>query len=477
MSENNKWEYDYSSLYNQNGQPGQGVPPQNTGYVNVGSSGTNTANQEGQTTPPTNPNDTQGGVHFEQPYTQPGGPVPPQPGQDNAAAAGSRPPRKKHSELAARVLTVALAGVIGFGGGMAGAMYANRIDGKHVVMQTIPRAEAGTMTTSTGGQNLSTSEVSEIVKKSVAVITTEKMVASRGGWYDQNRVISGAGSGVVLTENGYILTNAHVVAGASYITVTLADQDYPATLIGEDVESDIAVVKIEADGLIPAVIGDSDTLAVGEQVLAVGNPLGELGDTVTSGIISALNRSVQVEGQTMTLIQTDASVSPGNSGGGLFNMRGELIGVVNAKSSGDNAEGLGFAIPVNTARKVAQDLIENGFVGGRPAMGVTIVEINDPQKAAEFGVNSFGVYIYQVEPGSSAEKAGLQPRDRILSIGDMEVADTNALTDYIKGCEIGDEIQLTIARKGKAIQVTLVLGEKSAPSAAVPQPEMPENAG
>ncbi len=478
MTDENKWEYDYSSLYRQNGS----APQESTGYVNVGSSGTNAANQEGRETQPTQPDQTSytqqaaGGVQFEQPYTQPGGTVPPQTPPASANAASHKHPRKQHDVrgIASRVLTIALAGVVGFGGGVAGSMYAARNGGSgHVVMHTVQRPEGGTSITSTGGKNLSMTEVSKIVSPSVAVITTEKMVASRGGWFDQNRVISGAGSGVVMTEDGYIMTNAHVVAGASYITVTLEDKDYPATLIGEDVESDIAVVKIEANGLVPAVMGDSDTLAVGEMVVAVGNPLGELGGTVTDGIISALNRSVTVEGNEMSLIQTSASVSPGNSGGGLFNMQGELIGVVNAKSSGDNAEGLGFAIPVNTAREVAASLIENGYVNGRPAMGVTIVEVNNPESAEYYGVNSYGVYIYAVETGSAAEKAGLKPGDRILSVGDVEVTDSKTLTNYIKNYNVGDTLNMTVARKGKAFQVDLVLGERSAPSAEAPQQEMP----
>ncbi len=476
MTDENKWEYDYSSLYRQNG----GAPQEGTGYVNVGSSGNNAANQEGQTVQP-NPADfaqaPAGGVHFEQSYTQPGGTVPPQtpPASGNAAPHNKRP-RKHHDArgIASRVLTIALAGVVGFGGGVAGSMYASRNGGNgHVVMHTVQRPDGGTAITSTGGKNLSMTEVAKIVSPSVAVITTEKMVASRGGWYDQNRVISGAGSGVVMTEDGYIMTNAHVVAGASYITVTLGDKDYPATLIGEDTESDIAVVKIEANDLVPAVMGDSDTLAVGEIVVAVGNPLGELGGTVTDGIVSALNRSVMVEGNEMSLIQTSASVSPGNSGGGLFNMQGELIGVVNAKSSGDNAEGLGFAIPVNTARDVAASLIENGYVNGRPAMGVTIVEVNSPESAEYYGVNSYGVYIYAIEDGSAAAQAGLKPGDRILSVGDVEVTDSNTLTNYIKGYNVGDTINLTVARKGKAFQVELVLGERSAPAAETPEQQTP----
>ena len=470
MAENNQWEYDYASLYNnKNNAPGDNT---GTGYVNVGSSGTNAANQHTDNTQDTT---------YQPASGMGGGSVPPPPPPSGPSYQAATPPEgAKHSAPKAkrpwgvwvgRVLTVVLAGVVGFAGGVAGSHLGG--SGGRVVMQQVQRPAGDNITTSTGGKNLPMSEVASMVSPSVVVITTEKMVAS-GGWYVQNRVISGAGSGVIMSADGYIMTNAHVVGGASYITVTIDDKDYDATLIGEDVESDIAVVKIDATGLTPAVMGDSDTLAVGEMVLAVGNPLGELGGTVTDGIISALNRNVMVEGNEMTLIQASASVSPGNSGGGLFNMQGELIGIVNAKSSGDNAEGLGFAIPINKASQVASDLIENGYVSGRPAMGVTIVDVNSPEMAMEYGVNNLGVYIYGVEKDSPAEKAGLQPGDRLLSIGNVEVTTMNDLTNYIRGCKVGDTVQVVVARKGKILQAEMVLGERNAPAGHTQAPEAPE---
>lgn len=487
MENENKWEYDYSSLYRQNGT----TPAADTGYQNVGSSGTNAANQYDQPAQSAQPAQP---VQPEQPAqgaaadTGSNGAVPPTgvPPYNNSTAVPPQPPRqpqrplrpkKNNKEWVGRVATVVLAGVVGFGGGLAGFAYANRGGmGNRVVLQTVERPSAGSMITSTGGKELSRPEVASMVSPSVVVITTEQMVAT-GNWYGQGRVESGAGSGVIMTEDGYIMTNSHVVAGASYITVTIDDKDYPATLIGDDAESDIAVLKIEANDLVPAVMGDSDTLSVGESVVAVGNPLGELGGTVTEGIISALNRNVLVEDHTMTLVQTSASVSPGNSGGGLFNMQGELIGIVNAKSSSDHAEGLGFAIPINTARQVATDLIENGYVSGRPAMGVRIIDITNQEMAAHYGVPSYGVYIYDVEKGSSAEKAGLRAGDRVLSIDDIEVTSGSTLSDSIKGHNVGDTVTLTIAREGKMLQVELVLGEKSAPSAENPLPEAQKQEG
>ena len=306
-----------------------------------------------------------------------------------------------------------------------------------------------------GSSGMNTAQVSEMVSPSVVVITTEQVVYSQWSWYGQNQVESGAGSGVIISSDGYILTCAHVVSGASQITVTIGDTDYTATVVGEDDTSDVAVLKIDATGLTPATVGDSDSLSVGDSVLAVGNPLGELGGTVTSGIVSALNRSVTIQGNsstnTMSLIQMDASVSPGNSGGGLFNMDGELVGVVNAKSSSSDAEGLGFAIPINDAIKVAQDLLENGYVTGRPYMGITYL-----------AVNAYGVYVVDVVQGGPADKAGLKAGDRIVSIDGSEVAQKTDLGTIIQNHSAGDTLSITVARSGQMQTVSLTLGEKTA---------------
>ena len=279
-------------------------------------------------------------------------------------------------------------------------------------------------------------------------------------------VTSGAGSGVVLTEDGYIITCNHVVSGANNIKVSLNDgTEYTATLVGGDSTTDVAVLKIDATGLTPATIGDSDSLAVGQSVLAVGNPLGELGGTVTGGMISALNREVTIEDQTMSLIQMDASVSPGNSGGALFNASGDLIGIVNAKSSGDYAEGLGFAIPINTAYNVAMDLIQSGYVTGRPQLGISVITITDAATAARYGVTSAGIYISQVNPGSGAEKAGLQAGDRIVSVDNVLAETANDVVSRVQEKSVGDTVSLQVARKGQLITVEVELTEAN-PTAA-----------
>ena len=460
MDNENKWEYDYSSQdKNESGD---------TGYPNVGSSGMNTANQYNDPQP-----------EPETAYTAPqtdngaGGATPPvHPVQPQDA----QPPKKKKKFNGKRVVRSAvalvLAAAMGFAGGFVGAKFGG--SGKVVIQQVAPSSTADSASgsdssitaASSSGSSLTTEQVADLVSPSVVVITTEQVVYSQWSWYGQNQVESGAGSGVIISSDGYILTCAHVVDGASTITVTIGDKDYTATLVGEDTTSDIAVIKIDADGLTPATVGNSDSPKVGQSVMAVGNPLGELGGTVTGGMISALNRSVTIQGSssvnTMSLIQMDASVSPGNSGGGLFNMNGELVGIVNAKSSSSDAEGLGFAIPINDAIKVAQELLENGYVTGRPYLGITYLAVTDAQTASQLGVNAYGVYVVEVVKGGPAEKAGLQAGDRIVSVDGTEIASKDDLGTLMQKHAAGDTLSITIAREGQMQTVNVTLGEKTA---------------
>ena len=460
MDNENKWEYDYSSQdKNESGD---------TGYPNVGSSGMNTANQYNDPQP-----------EPETAYTAPqtdngaGGATPPvHPVQPQDA----QPPKKKKKfngkRVARSAVALVLAAAMGFAGGFVGAKFGG--GGKVVIQQVAPSSTADSASgsdssitaASSSGSSLTTEQVADLVSPSVVVITTEQVVYSQWSWYGQNQVESGAGSGVIISSDGYILTCAHVVDGASTITVTIGDKDYTATLVGEDTTSDIAVIKIDADGLTPATVGNSDSLKVGQSVMAVGNPLGELGGTVTGGMISALNRSVTIQGSssvnTMSLIQMDASVSPGNSGGGLFNMNGELVGIVNAKSSSSDAEGLGFAIPINDAIKVAQELLENGYVTGRPYLGITYLAVTDAQTASQLGVNAYGVYVVEVVKGGPAEKAGLQAGDRIVSVDGTEIASKDDLGTLMQKHAAGDTLSITIARDGQMQTVNVTLGEKTA---------------
>lgn len=480
MENENNWEYDYSSNNNTGGTSGD------TGYPNVGSSGMNTANTassfgEQNSAPQWEPIEDEGPSN-----TSDGGTATPPPQQPTQRAA-SQPPRKKKrrgtaGKIARSVVALALAGAMGFVGGFAGAKFGG---GNKVVIQSVERSSASDTSGSTTATSLSsgmtTAQVAEMVSPSVVVITTEQVVYLQWSWYGQSQVESGAGSGVIISQDGYILTCDHVVEGASNITVTIGDQDYTATVVGEDSTSDVAVLKIDATGLTSATVGNSDELSVGENVLAVGNPLGELGGTVTSGIISALNRSVTIQGSsssnTMSLIQMDASVSPGNSGGGLFNMNGELVGIVNAKSSDSDAEGLSFAIPINDAISVAQDLLENGYVTGRPYMGITYLAVTDAQTAAQLGVNAYGIYVVDVTSGGPADKAGLKAGDRIVSIDGTEIAQKNDLGTIVQEHSAGDVLSITFARDGQMQTVSLTLGEKNATnsSASTQQQESTAN--
>ncbi|MGN0983964.1 MAG: S1C family serine protease [Gemmiger sp.] len=471
-------EYDYSGLYHtSDGQggaqpsgqsnPQEAASGQQGGYPNVGSSGMNTANTartdyssqtQGGYTPPQN---NAGG------YTSSFGSAQGSYNGYSYSSAPQQPAPKKHGgakKIGMRVLAGVCCVALGFGGGFAGALVANRtgLGTPQVVVQQIAREDSAAASPmgSAAGSALTTQEVAAIVQPSVVAITTEQMV-SANTWFGGSYVQSGAGSGVIISEDGYILTCAHVVSGASNIKVQLSDDTtYTATLIGGDTSADIAVLKIEASGLTPAVLGDSDALAVGETTIAVGNPLGTLGGTVTNGIVSALNREVEVENNQMTLIQTNASISPGNSGGGLFNGNGELIGIVNAKSGYSEAEGLGFAIPINSAMDIAQELISNGYVK-RPVLGITVITV-DSSNMMQYNVSAPGVYIASVNDGSGAAKAGLQSGDRILSIGDVAVNTTTDVTGYIKDKAIGDTVTLQIDRGGSLISVDVVLGESTA---------------
>ena len=469
-------EYDYSGLYDHTSDGGaprnsaQDQQPAETGsqnsYPNVGSSGMNTANtahtdyssvQSGAAGSPAGGSNGytssfsggSGGSGGYNGYSYASAPQQPAP----------KPPRKGRRTLL-RVLACVGVVALGFGGGIGGAVLASRtgLTGNQVVVQQVQRDTSDAANAnSTGGESMSLQQISSVVSPSVVAITTEQMSGSQtwfGGYYVQ----SGAGSGVIISQDGYILTCAHVVDGATSVKVQLQNgETYDASIVGSDATSDIAVLKIEATGLTPAVIGDSDALAVGETVVAVGNPLGTLSNTVTDGIISALNREVTVEDNDMTLLQTNASISPGNSGGGLFNANGELIGVVNAKSSYSEAEGIGFAIPIDSAMEIAQQLIENGAVI-RPALGVKILDVMDANTANQLGVSATGVYVVEVTAGGGAEAAGVQAGDRIIAVDDTAVSSSNSVKSYLADKQVGDTVNLQVEREGKVLTLTVTLG-------------------
>ena len=293
----------------------------------------------------------------------------------------------------------------------------------------------------TGGEKSITAVV-EKAADTVVEITTSSVVS---GPLMQQYVTEGAGSGVIITAGGVIVTNNHVIEGADEIIVkTRTGLEYTATLIATDELSDIAVIKIEVEGLKAATFGNSDQLKVGQTAIAIGNPLGSLGGTVTEGIISATGRRIYVEGTPMTLLQTTAAINPGNSGGGLFNLDGELIGIVNAKMSEEGIEGLGFAIPSNKALAAVTDLLEQGYVTGRPDYGFQVMEITDRLTALEYGVSYSGVYVMKL--GANAPDS-VKVLDYIVSIDGVSVTDVSSFKSALYSSEIGDTAEMVIARK------------------------------
>lgn len=304
---------------------------------------------------------------------------------------------------------------------------------------------------------LSIAEIAAINEDSVVEITTE--IVSTNGRMGQY-VSEGAGSGVIVSEDGYIVTNNHVIEGASKITVRLNNgTEYIATLVGRDSKTDLAVVQIDETELNPVVFGDSDELIVGELAVAIGNPLGELGGTVTEGIISALDRSIEIDGESMTLLQTSAAINPGNSGGGLFNQYGELIGVVNAKSSGSGIEGLGFAIPINTAADVIEQIIEYGYVQGRIDLGVTFIDISDSMTALRYRLTSTGVYVQSISSSTSTTttSTNLKVGDRIVCIDGVAVDTAAEIKVLLEDYKVGDHITIQVERNRQTLDIRMVL--------------------
>ncbi len=304
------------------------------------------------------------------------------------------------------------------------------------------------------GSELSIQEIVAKNENSVVAIETESV--STDSWLGQY-VTQGAGSGVIYSEDGYIITNNHVIEGASTITVTLNDgTKCEAELVATDSQTDVAVIKIDKTGLTPVTFSDMKGLCVGDLAIAIGNPLGTLSGTATEGIISALEREITLDGKQMTLIQTSASINPGNSGGGLFDQYGNLIGLVVAKSSGSDVEGLGFAIPADKVKDVAEALMKDGYVADRAAAGISVVDLTDSSKAMQYGVSLTGVYIQEVT-GKNAKKAGLEAGDLIYYIDDVKVTSSAVLIKEIQDHEIGDTVTFTIVRDGDILKYDVKL--------------------
>jgi len=304
--------------------------------------------------------------------------------------------------------------------------------------------------------------VAKMVGPAVVGITNKAIARD---FFDRTFETSGVGSGVIFKSDGYIITNNHVIAGAKEIIVSLSDGNtVNGTLIGTDEMTDIAVVKVEAKDLPVAELGDSDTVVVGEPAIAIGNPMGlEFQGSVTVGVISALNRTLDLNDRRVKLFQTDAAISPGNSGGALVNADGEVIGINSAKLATNGVEGMGFAIPINTVKSIIAELMDKGYVA-RPYLGVTIF---DKPTAARYGYQlsiEKGVYVFQVGLDSPAGRAGFQRGDIILSIDGKEVNTVTDVRNEIAAHKVGDKVKIVCDREGREETVEVTLEEMPQPS-------------
>ena len=308
-------------------------------------------------------------------------------------------------------------------------------------------------------KRMTASEVYAANVNSTVGITTS--VTTNYWGYQTTRPASG--SGFILSDDGYILTNYHVVESSTAISVSLYNgEKHDAALIGYDASNDIAVLKIEAEGLIPVVLGDSDKMNVGDEVVAIGNPLGELTFSLTAGAVSALEREVTTSsGITMNLIQTDCAINSGNSGGALFNLYGEVIGITNAKYSSSSSseasiDNIGFAIPLNNVRSIVESIIEKGYIS-KPYIGISVTDVSEDTQS--YGLPA-GAAVKVVAEGSPAEEGGLRVNDIITKLGDTAVTGSSQLINLVADCQIGDVLHLTVYRQGATIELDITVGEK-----------------
>ncbi len=340
----------------------------------------------------------------------------------------------------------------------SGAVFENEeIGGGVEILKPDSQKNEDDRITSAGQPYNSVTEVYHAVSASVVEITTETVQMSLWGQY----VSSGAGSGVIIEESGIIVTNYHVIEGAKTVTVRLTDgSEYNASLVGYDEAGDLAVIKIDPSDkeLTVAPLGCSADLEVGEDVIALGNPLGSLGGTLTTGIISAKERTLNVAGEEMVLLQTNAAINPGNSGGGLFNMAGQLIGIVNAKISEEGIEGLGFAIPIDVAHSTIEDLINYGYVRGVVDSGLTVMEVTNQNlyyAYKNYGIQSTGVIVID-----SKNSPDLKIGDRIVSVNGTPVGSADEIEVILKSCNVGDTVNIVADRNGTEIKASITLTEK-----------------
>lgn len=367
-------------------------------------------------------------------------------------------PKKHHGGVGRVVALILSCAVISAACGFGGAILAQNGSrtGKTTVQQS-NRTAATVNVKKVDGQTLMSP--AEVYASTVNSVVSINCSAVSTNIFGQQTESASSGSGFIYTADGYIVTNQHVVANASSINVTLYNGDtYPATLVGSDSDYDVAVLKIDAKDLPAVTLGSSTDVNVGDTVLAIGNPLGELTFSMSQGIVSCVNRAINVEGTPFNMIQVDASINPGNSGGPLMNLYGEVVGIVSAKYSSyanTTVEGLGFAIPINDVQSIIKDIIENGSVGNKAYMAITAGTMTQ-QMAAQYKINATeGVFVYSVEDGGAGDKAGLKLGDVITKLNDTQITSMEDLSAAKKGFKAGDTVTLTVLRDGKEITTQL----------------------
>ena len=372
-------------------------------------------------------------------------------------------PKKHHGGVGRVVALILSCAVISAACGFGGAILAQNSSrtGKTTVQQS-NRTAATVSVKKVDGQTLMTP--SEVYASTVNSVVSINCSAVSTNIFGQQTESASSGSGFIYTADGYIVTNQHVVANASSINVTLYNGDtYPATLVGSDSDYDVAVLKIDAKDLPAVTLGSSTDVNVGDTVLAIGNPLGELTFSMSQGIVSCVNRAINVEGTPFNMIQVDASINPGNSGGPLMNLYGEVVGIVSAKYStysSTTVEGLGFAIPIDDVKSIITDIMENGAVTGKAYMAVTVGTMNS-QMAAQYSIDiDQGVFVYSVVKGGAGDKAGLRLGDVITKMGDTTLTSRQDLSAALKSYRSGDTATLTVFRDGSYITTDITFDQQ-----------------
>ena len=376
-------------------------------------------------------------------------------------------PRKKQSffkSTAAKVIAIVLAcAIIGTGCGFGGAALYRSSTRQTVTLQQSDRAPVTVSVKQVDGQTKM--EPAEVYASTVNSVVSINTTATAGtNIFGQTVETASAGSGFIISSDGYIVTNYHVVKGATSVKVTLYSGDtYDATVIGGDSDYDVAVIKINASGLPAVTLGNSADVNVGDTVLAIGNPLGELTFSMSQGIVSCCDRAINVDGTPFNMIQVDASINPGNSGGPLVNLYGEVVGIVSAKYSSysnTTVEGLGFAIPISDVQAIITDIIENGQVTGKAYLAIKAGTMTE-QMAAQYDIDiTEGVFVYSTESGGAGEKAGLQLGDVITKLNDTAITSMTDLTMAKKGYKAGDTVTLTVYRGGEYITLELTFDQQ-----------------